>query len=140
MSDSPVPDGVAERLPVDRPTWAAELHARRERHQQRSRAYRTAYAAVGVVVLLVGLVTIPLPGPGWATVFVGLGMLSLEFAWAERLAMRVLAGLQWFWTRWVGAPPWQQGIALLALLAITTLAVMFSASLVGSPDFVPKLW
>ncbi len=25
----------------------------------------------------------PLPGPGWAIVFVGLGMLALEFKWAE---------------------------------------------------------
>ena len=133
-------DDVTRRLPVDRSTWAQGLIARRERHLQRSRAYRVAFAVAGVVVLLVGIVTIPLPGPGWATVFVGLGMLALEFVWAEKLALIVLGGLQWFWERWLDAPAWQRAIALVALFAVTVFAVMLSATLVGAPDFVPKLW
>ena len=35
----------------------------------------------GWLVVLVGLVTIPFPGPGWFTVFVGVGILSLELEW-----------------------------------------------------------
>ena len=133
-------DEVAKRLPVDRSTWAAGLHRRRLHHLQRSMPYRVAYGIAGSIVLLIGIVTIPLPGPGWATVFLGLGMLALEFAWAERLAMVILAGLQQFWTRWVDAPKWQKGIALVALAAVTSAAVMLSATLVGAPDFVPKFW
>lgn len=134
------PDDVSKRLPVDRSTWAAGLHRRRERHLRRSVPYRVAFGAAGVVVLLVGIVTIPLPGPGWATVFLGLGMLALEFTWAERLALVLLAGLQLFWTRWLAAPPWQRGLGVVALFVVTALAVMLSATLVGAPDFVPKLW
>ena len=33
----------------------------------------------------VGIVAIPYPGPGWAIVFVGLGILATEFDWARRL-------------------------------------------------------
>lgn len=46
---------------------------------------RAAVAVVGGVVLLVGLVTIPYPGPGWLIVFAGLGILSTEFDWAKRV-------------------------------------------------------
>lgn len=133
-------DDASRLLPVDRSTWAARLHERRMAHRQRSLAYRVAFGIVGVVVLLIGLLTIPLPGPGWATVFVGLGMLALEFAWAERLALVVLAGLQLFWTRWLAAPTWQRGLALLVLAGVLVLAVMLSATLLGAPDFVPQLW
>jgi len=46
---------------------------------------RTAVAVAGFVVLVVGLILIPLPGPGWLIVFAGLAILATEFAWAERL-------------------------------------------------------
>jgi uncharacterized protein (TIGR02611 family) len=32
-----------------------------------------------------GLVLVPLPGPGWAIVFGGLAIWAIEFAWAARL-------------------------------------------------------
>ena len=62
------------------------LRARRERHLERSRLYRIAFAVAGFAVLLVGLAGLALPVlPGWALIAVGLFMLALEFAWAERL-------------------------------------------------------
>lgn len=132
--------GAPSQMPVDRHTWAEQLSDRRDEHRAKSRAYRLAYAIAGVVVLVVGIAAIPLPGPGWAIVFVGLGMLALEFVWAERLAMLVLDGLQGFWIWWGNAPTWVQGVAILALLVAMLLAVSLSATLIGSPDFVPKLW
>ncbi|KUI20006.1 TIGR02611 family protein [Mycobacterium sp. GA-2829] len=47
--------------------------------------YRIAVGVLGVVVLGVGIVAIPYPGPGWAIVFLGLGILATEFEWAQRL-------------------------------------------------------
>jgi len=32
---------------------------------------------------------LPLPGPGWAVIFVGLAILSTEFHWARRLTQRM---------------------------------------------------
>jgi uncharacterized protein (TIGR02611 family) len=46
--------------------------------------YRVVVAVVGLVVLLVGIVAIPYPGPGWAIVFLGLAILASEFHWAHR--------------------------------------------------------
>ena len=35
--------------------------------------------------MIIGLITIPLPGQGWLTTFIGVGILSLEQNWAKRL-------------------------------------------------------
>ena len=47
--------------------------------------YRIVVAVIGLMVLAVGLLAIPYPGPGWAIVFVGLAILATEFSWARRL-------------------------------------------------------
>jgi len=44
-----------------------------------------AVAIIGGLVLLIGIIAIPYPGPGWLIVFAGLGILSTEFEWAQRL-------------------------------------------------------
>jgi uncharacterized protein (TIGR02611 family) len=51
----------------------------------RQHVKRIGVFIVGWLVVIVGLLLVPLPGPGWAIVFVGLSILSTEFAWAERL-------------------------------------------------------
>ena len=48
-------------------------------------AYRVGVGVVGGLIVALGIVTIPLPGPGWLTVIAGLFVLATEFAWAERL-------------------------------------------------------
>jgi uncharacterized protein (TIGR02611 family) len=60
----------------------------RDRLRERRRAefvYRIVVAVIGLVVLGVGIIAIPYPGPGWAIVFIGLGILATEFDWARRL-------------------------------------------------------
>ena len=46
---------------------------------------RPATLVVGWIVLIVGIITIPLPGQGWLTTFIGVGILSLEQRWAHGL-------------------------------------------------------
>jgi hypothetical protein len=46
---------------------------------------RIAITVAGFLVILIGLVLIPLPGPGWLIVFAGLAILAREYVWAERL-------------------------------------------------------
>ena len=53
--------------------------------QDASSATASSSAVVGLAVLGVGILAIPYPGPGWAIVFVGLGILATEFDWARRL-------------------------------------------------------
>jgi uncharacterized protein (TIGR02611 family) len=75
-------------------TLAEKLARRRERHLKHSKAYRIAFMILAFIVVLAGLALVPLPGPGWAIVFVGLGMLALEFEWAERLMEKILNRLE----------------------------------------------
>jgi uncharacterized protein (TIGR02611 family) len=64
--------------------WARWRDRLRDRPKAQ-RVYRIVVGAVGLAVLGVGIVAIPYPGPGWAIVFVGLGILATEFEWARRL-------------------------------------------------------
>jgi uncharacterized protein (TIGR02611 family) len=43
----------------------------------------------GFTLLLVGVVMIITPGPGWLVIFLGLGLLAAEFVWARRLMDRI---------------------------------------------------
>jgi hypothetical protein len=50
---------------------------------------RIAVTIVGVAVLIVGIAGLLLPIlPGWALIFVGLGILATEYVWARRLLLR----------------------------------------------------
>jgi uncharacterized protein (TIGR02611 family) len=68
---------------------SARLRERRARHVQRHYVYRVAVAVVGFLVLIAGIAMLVLPGPGLLVSAVGLGLLALEFRWAERLLVRV---------------------------------------------------
>ena len=62
----------------------------------KQKAKRIAVGILGGIVLIVGIITIPYPGPGWLTVFAGLAILATEFPWAERL----LARARGYYDRW----------------------------------------
>jgi uncharacterized protein (TIGR02611 family) len=50
---------------------------------------RFVVAVVGFTVIAIGIVLLPLPGPGWAIIFGGLAILATEFIWARRLRDKV---------------------------------------------------
>jgi uncharacterized protein (TIGR02611 family) len=82
-------------------------------------AYRIAVAVIGTAIVLLGLFLVPFPGPGWLVVFVGLGILATEFAWAERLLDFARAKVRG-WTTWLR----RQSLAVRGLLGLGTLAVV----------------
>lgn len=45
---------------------------------------RLARMTLGFLVVLVGIVMVPIPGPGWLIIATGLAILSRDLAWAER--------------------------------------------------------
>ena len=100
--------------------------------------YRIVVAVVGLAVLMVGIVAIPYPGPGWAILFVGLAILATEFDWARRLLRftrrRYDLVMAWFRRqgRWVQA----LGAAFTATVVLATLWLLgvlgWSAELVGA--------
>ncbi len=62
--------------------------------------WRAGIAVVGLVVIIVGVVLLVLPGPGWVIIFVGLGIWATEFAWAGSL-MKSLRRLLRKGTAWL---------------------------------------
>lgn len=46
---------------------------------------RVARMTLGFVVVIIGIIALPLPGPGWLIIAAGLTILSRDVAWAERL-------------------------------------------------------
>jgi uncharacterized protein (TIGR02611 family) len=59
---------------------------------------------------------VPLPGPGCAIVFVGLGMLALEFEWAEKLMEKILNRLEAAQQSAANASPAQKALGVAATL------------------------
>lgn len=66
------------------------LEAQRERHRERPLVVRGLYVAVGFTLLAAGVAMLILPGPAFVVIPIGLALLSLEFAWAERLLAHAL--------------------------------------------------
>jgi uncharacterized protein (TIGR02611 family) len=66
------------------------VRERRERHLERNRIIRVVVALFGFLVVLAGLAMLVLPGPGLLVIAIGLGILALEFVWAERLLERTV--------------------------------------------------
>lgn len=78
--------------PVDppKPRIVRRLEAQRARHRDRPLAVRILYIVVGFTLLGAGVAMLVLPGPAFVVIPVGLALLSLEFAWAERLLHHAL--------------------------------------------------
>jgi uncharacterized protein (TIGR02611 family) len=66
------------------------VRERREKHLERNRIVRVVVALFGFLVVLAGLAMLVLPGPGLLVIAIGLGILALEFVWAERLLERTV--------------------------------------------------
>jgi uncharacterized protein (TIGR02611 family) len=85
-------ENAARREPDDTPELLLKLRERKERHKQRNIVHRAAVVAAGVLIVLAGVIMSGpgVPGPGIATIVIGLGFLALEFDWAERLLERAI--------------------------------------------------
>jgi uncharacterized protein (TIGR02611 family) len=93
---------IAEAERPDRPIRRMLRRARAwvSRYPRIESAYRAAVGVVGGALAIGGLILVPLPGPGWLVVFLGLAVLGTEFAWAKRIAAWLKRMLDRFWTWW----------------------------------------
>lgn len=89
----------------------------------------------GGAVLLVGIVAIPYPGPGWLIVFAGLGILATEFEWAQSV-LDVLKKKYDAWQAWVK----RQHISIkLITFLFTTLVVVLTVWVVNGYGIIDEV-
>jgi uncharacterized protein (TIGR02611 family) len=80
-------------------------------------ALKIGIGVLGGVVVAVGIVLIPFPGPGWAIVILGLAIWALEFAWAKHLLDFTKKHVQ-SWTHWIG----RQSLPVRLMIGVVGLA------------------
>ena len=119
--------------------WRRRIAARRSIDH----AYRVGVGLVGGLIVAVGIVAIPLPGPGWLIVFAGLFVLASEFTWAERLLEFTKARVMG-WTDWLGRQRlWVRGLIALATAAFVYGVLVLTLHLTAVPGWAPgwvPLW
>ncbi|SDQ09151.1 TIGR02611 family protein [Actinopolyspora saharensis] len=133
------PQGSTSSLRTRLHELREHLRARRERIRARrglNALYRFTLGLTGGLVLVVGIVMIPYPGPGWLCVFAGLGLLATEFAWAHQVNMFAKHHYQ----RWVGWLSRQHLLVKLAVMATTCLIVLATLWLIGAFALVGNLF
>ncbi len=91
-------------------------------HKTKRQLRRIAIGIVGGVVLVIGIIAIPYPGPGWLIVFAGLAILATEFAWAQKV-LDVAKGKYDEWQAWLARQPF---IIKAAIWVITAIVVIIT--------------
>ncbi|MBR7742410.1 TIGR02611 family protein [Phycicoccus sp. BSK3Z-2] len=92
---------------------------------------------VGSILVVGGLALVPLPGPGWLIVIIGLAVLSTEFERAQRLLGFVRTNVR-AWERWMARQAWYvQGVVGLLTFAFVAAVVWATLRVFGLPEFVP---
>lgn len=102
----------------------AEFRTRLDRRPALRLLFRIGVAVVGSAVLVIGIILIPYPGPGWLVVFAGLAILATEFSWAARL-LTYASGRYDDWTRWLGRQHWAIKLLILAATAIAVIVILW---------------
>lgn len=73
-----------------------------ERRPRIRRGYRAAVGTLGGIITGLGVIMLPLPGPGTLILIGGLAILATEFAWAQRASAwvrRQVARFAAWWRR-----------------------------------------
>ncbi|HEY2042862.1 MAG TPA: TIGR02611 family protein [Jatrophihabitans sp.] len=131
-----VPDGLggarggeavmSTRFEPNPPRWLRPIRDWVTRLPGGTAIWKVVVGVVGAAIVVVGLLLIPLPGPGWAIVFLGVAVWATEYRWARRLLYR---GRQMVrrWTDWAK----RQSILVRVLLGIAGLAFLLALAYLG---------
>ena len=98
--------------------------------QLRRHTKKTLIGIVGGLVVLVGLILIPYPGPGWLTVFAGLAILATEFSFAQKV---LEYGKERYeqWVAWLKRQPWIIRIGVLCFTGLVIIATAWLLNVFG---------
>ncbi|HEY3504375.1 MAG TPA: TIGR02611 family protein [Actinocatenispora sp.] len=103
-------------------------------------ALKTGTGILGATLVAVGLVLVPLPGPGWLIVIAGLAVLAVEYAWARHLLRFTRRQLS-RWTQWLLRRPWPIRLLVGAAgLVLVSTVVWTSVRLSLGIDLAATAW
>lgn len=91
---------------------------------------RMAIGVAGSLVLIVGIIAIPYPGPGWLIVFTGLAILATEFAWA-RSVLDFAKGRYDLWTEWLKRQALWIRVGVLVLTGVVVVLTLWILNVFG---------
>jgi uncharacterized protein (TIGR02611 family) len=117
------------------PELVRKLRARQAEHKQRGRLYRWGFVLLGLVILAAGVAMLALPGPAFVVIPIGLAILSLEFAWAERLLEKALVKGEEARRKAANATPAQK--ALSAAAVACGIAAAIAAAILWDIPLLP---
>jgi uncharacterized protein (TIGR02611 family) len=113
--------------------WRRRIRANPHSHL----VYRLVVGILGLVIVVLGLIMVPFPGPGWLVVFLGLAVWATEFEWAQRLLQTARHTLK----RWNDLlrpqPWWVKGLVLLMTMAAVAVIFWLLFLISGVPAFFP---
>lgn len=99
--------------------------------------YRVAVFVLGLALILAGIPMVPLVGPGWVVIFIGLFLWSTEFMWARRVTQFVKAEVKTF-DQWARHLPWKLKVPMvLASIAFGWFCAWAALALTGVPGWTP---
>ena len=119
-----------------KPKIVQRLQAQRAKHKSRAVPFRVATAIAGFLVIALGVLALPFPGPGWLIIFIGLAVLSLEFSWAGKALDWLLLQVARFQRRVQRASPGER-LAMVLVLALVVAAILAWAYF-GDIPLVPE--
>jgi uncharacterized protein (TIGR02611 family) len=85
---------------------------------------RIVVTIAGALVTAIGIVLLPLPGPGWLIIFGGLSILATEYTWAARL-LHSVRNFASRWKNWAGRQPISVRLGLVFLGLLVAAAIAF---------------
>jgi Putative transmembrane protein (PGPGW) len=103
---------------------------RQQSSRDRSMLRRACYVALGIAIAIGSLLLAPLPGPGWGTFFVGLGIVAGEVLHVARLLDRVEVKLRAALQRTRGV--WDRSASAVRVLVVLTISLCLAASVYGA--------
>ena len=119
----------------DEDDWAWRRRVRS--NPKTARIYRIGVFVLGLVIVVVGLLLIPFPGPGWLIVIGGLAIWATEFERAQRVLEFVKAKVR-AWEHWVKRQnPFVKLLAGLAGIAFVAAVLWVTFHFSGIPGFFP---
>ena len=129
-------EAVAEELVAEEESdweWRRKIRSNQHTH----RIYKWVIGIIGMLIVVGGVVLLPLPGPGWVIIFVGLAVWASEFDWAQRLLKFARAKVR-AWADWLEPKPlWVKALVALGTAALVGLVFYAMFLVSGVPSLLP---